>query len=149
MKNLSIAISLLLACQVANASGVYYCAKDGRKIMTDQPCDSLGANQKKYIRYDEFRPLSTMESPTERDKQQADRFYHEEQNRRRPDSGYRPQQANVEAEQNKAQCHQLEQQKQAIIAQQRMPQQGSMHDYLRRQREGVDTEIYRRKCETL
>lgn len=148
MKTGLIFAATLLVTQAANADGIYYCTKNGKKIMTDQPCQNLGANQSKYTAYENLQPLNTMAPPSHNAIQRAKEF-DQEQTRRQPDQGNQQRQASVQAEQNKAQCRELEQQKQAIVAQQRMPQQGSMHDYLRRQREGVDAEIYRRQCETL
>ena len=43
MKNRLIAIALLLVAQVANADGIYHCTRNGNRVITDQPCEIVGA----------------------------------------------------------------------------------------------------------
>lgn len=148
MKTTLAAATLALACCSANAQGIYHCTKNGKKLMTDQPCQAFGADTKKHVRYDDMPPLNTMEPPSQAEIQRARQSSSIQHTQHRSEETNSPQ-TDVKASQKKAVCMQLEQEKQQIVSMQRAPQSGGTHDHLRARREKIEAEIYRRECETM
>lgn len=156
MEKRLIAIALLLLAQTANAQGIYYCTKNGKKIMTDTPCSTHDAKHEKYVATVDMSPPNTVQMLTPQDYQRAQQSVLSEQTQRQHAAAeeqrltrQREQQASAEAANKKARCLDLEQQKQNIVSQQRAPQSGSSHDWLRTQRQKIESLIYSQGCDTM
>lgn len=153
MQKLAIlAVILSLASFSANADAIYYCNKNGKKIVTDRPCEDLGAQEKKRINPEDLPPLSTSRGLTANQIEQSkqiDQRYHQQSQIDDQQRQIKQQAAQSQKANNKAVCVSLDRQKQSIISAQRAPNSGAMHDYYREQRRKIDDEIYRLGCETM
>lgn len=72
--SLLLGVSLFLLASVASAQTVHVCQKDGRKIMTDSPCDRIGAETMQIRTQDSFRPLTVITGISPRERQTLNQY---------------------------------------------------------------------------
>lgn len=147
--------SLLLALLIASptigtghAQTLYHCIKAGKKVFTDQPCETQGATQQKRVDYEELPPVNTSRSLTSNEINRAQQIGQRLNAERQADEQQRQQLIVQAAEQEKSNqwaCSQLEAQKKRVISRQRQ----FSTDSLNAEHKRINDEMYDRKCKTL
>jgi len=143
---------LIFSSVTVSADVIYYCTKDGKKLVTDKPCQELGAQEKKRVNAEDLRPLNTTRGLTQGDLNRSQEIDDRLDRRNQADAENREErraQAQVEQAQGKAACSGLEQEKKNIVVAQRSPLSSQAQDYYRERLRWVNDELYRLNCETL
>ncbi|WP_263770054.1 hypothetical protein [Propionivibrio soli] len=138
-------VMLLCSGSACAQEVIYHCLKDGRKMVTDQPCADLGAQERKRVNTSDMPPLNTSQglSVEERQREQGirERLYREGQQYEQ----IREQQKAVAAAEERERvrlCDSLWRQKKAVIAQQR----AYSSDYWNERHRIVNDRIYELNC---
>ncbi|MBW7902274.1 MAG: hypothetical protein H3C26_12385 [Rhodocyclaceae bacterium] len=148
-------ICIYMTCALAGVSPavaqdiIYVCVKDGRELMTDRPCEVLGATTKRIRTPESFTPLSVIGGGLTTGERRMLREYEarndaldrEHEARRLADR----EAANRADALNVAECRRLDAVKKSIVNQQRQHSTQWLTD---RHRE-INDEMYRRRCKTL
>lgn len=151
-KPATLAAILILASLTAHADAIYYCNKNGKKIVTDRPCEEFGAQEKRRINPQDLPPLSTSQGLRPDQIEQARQIDQRNQQQAQIDEQQRQamqRQAQAQQGQKSQICASLESHKQSLIAAQRMPNSMQTLNYYREELRKVNDELYARRCETL
>jgi len=150
-KHAILAAGLLLASFLADANAIYYCSKNGKKIISDLPCQNQDAEEHKRVYGQNVAPIETSQGLRSAQTDQGRQMDPRAQQQAQPDEQLRQvklQQRNEQVEKKRV-CAGLEARKQNYTAAQRAPNSTQMLDWYREQLRGVNDELYSRNCETL
>lgn len=148
-------ICIYMTCALAGALPaaaqdiIYVCVKDGRELMTDRPCEVLGATTKRIRTPESFKPLSVIGGGLTTGERRMLRDYEARNDALDRDHEARKladrEAANRADALNVAECRRLDAEKKRVIERQR---QFSTQGLTDRHRE-INDEMYRRRCKTL
>jgi hypothetical protein len=128
-----------------SAQSIYYCTKNGKKIVTDQPCENHGASQSKRVDYQEMPPLTITQGLTDSEKRKGQALT---ERLNREDRQYlqakKYEQAKLQSQKsnNERVCSELWRYKEQIVSHLRY----RSTDYWNSEHRRVNDEIYRREC---
>ena len=149
MKTQLLALLIALASiGTSEAQTLYHCIKAGKKVFTDQPCETHGATQQKRIDYQDLPPVNTSRSLTPNEINRSQQLGERLNAQRQADEQQRQQliaKAQQQEEDNQRVCKELDRYKNQIIAQQRQRNT----DWLNAEHKRINDEMYDRKCKTL
>lgn len=139
------AVLSLLSATALSQGIVYHCMKDGKKIISDHPCNAFSAQETKRSNFSDLPPVTTVQgvTPEERDRGRklTERLNREdEQYRRRMD--YEKAKAAEDQRLTEKRCAELWRYKEQIVAQQRRMN----NDWWNAEHRRVNDEIYRLNC---
>ncbi|MDR2113626.1 MAG: hypothetical protein LBQ62_11125 [Candidatus Accumulibacter sp.] len=140
------AVFLCLSSSVAlPQSIIYHCMKDGKKLVSDQPCEKFGSEEKKRVRSSQMPPLNTAQGLTKNERKHGqavtDRLRNEEW-QRRAIREYQESEAAEERKRNEKKCSDLWYYKEQIINQQRRKND----EYWNEEHRKVNDEIFHLNC---
>lgn len=147
MKTTHFLLALLVASMTTtvNAQTFYHCTKNGKKLISDQPCDEQGAKEQKRVNVQDMPPLNTTQSLSAgqvQQSQQIDRRMQQQKIVNTQQMQY-DQARQQEAKQNNDKvCADLWRYKEQIIAQQRRMNS----DWWNAEHRRVNDDIYKRNC---
>lgn len=147
MKTKIILALALVFSTVVHGQTFYHCTKDGKKIISDQPC-GIGAKEQKRVDISQMPPINTSQALTESQKQQGQQIDQRNRQQQQIDEQNRQNQIakqQQEQEINQRVCKDLDRYKNQIISQQRQ----RSTDWLNSEHKRVNDEMYDRKCKTL
>lgn len=139
---------LLLIPAISSAETIFYCMRDGRKVISDQPCADQKAREVKRIDGADLPPINTSKALSTSDRQRARDFdarqqQEDEQNRQNEAQRQNQAQQSAAASQDKAAyCDLLYRRKADIVSAQRFRSSDSLNEEHKR----VNDEIYRLRC---
>ncbi len=140
------AVVLCFLSHAALSQGViYHCVKDGKKILSDQPCPVFGSNETKRIRYVDLPPVNTVQPVTPEQRVQSQKVTERinvEEVQARQKREYEQAKAEEDKRLVEKQCADLWRYKDSIVAQQRR----GNNDWWNSEHRRVNDEIYRLKC---
>lgn len=147
-----VAAIFLLGSFAVNAGEIYYCVKNGKKIMSDQSCDKFDASEQKHVYTENMPPLNISQGLTqnqinkvrlidEANRQQALIDEHQRIANQR--------QAQLQQLNDKNTCMALENRKKQILSAQRAPNNISSLNYYQEELRKTNDELYRLHCKTL
>jgi hypothetical protein len=140
--------SLFLLASVVSAQDIHVCMKDGKKIMTDQPCERIGAVTKQIRTPDSFRPLTVIGGVTPGERQLMQQYKARDAAENalwEADRARDREAARQQAAANQRRCDQLNAEKNNIVVQLRQNSTQWLNDRHR----AVNDEMYRLNCQTL
>jgi hypothetical protein len=123
----------------------YHCTKDGKKLVTDRPCERFGATENKRINANDMPPLNTSKSLSENEKRQGqvvtDRL-NQSGREHIQQRTYEKQKAAEEKKITEKKCADLWRYKQELVEKQRKRNSEWLNKEFRR----VNDEIFRLNC---
>ncbi|MDR1934012.1 MAG: hypothetical protein LBS49_00200 [Candidatus Accumulibacter sp.] len=125
---------------------IYYCVKDGNKLISNKPCAELAATESKRVNAEDLPPLSTMPGLSDNERQRG-KTLSERLDRNDPQAPREPQ-ARAEAEAsedqtvNEKKCADLQYYKEHIVALQRAVN----NDWLNSEHRRVNEDMSRLNC---
>lgn len=143
-----IILACLLFSTVVNAQTIYVCDKAGKRIMSDQPCDKLGATINHIRTPESYAPLTTVVglTPGQQQKSNEIKFRHDQNEAKWKAEREASRRATERADaENSVICNRLNTEKINIVSQLRQNSTQWLNDRHRQ----VNDEMYQRRCKTL
>ncbi|MBK8744154.1 hypothetical protein [Propionivibrio sp.] len=141
--------SLIVAVSMTvNAQTIYHCTKNGKKVMSDQPCEHQGAIEQRRVDVQDMPPLNTSQPLTPgqiQQSQQIDQRLQQENVVSEHKRQYEKAKIAQDQANNQKVCDDLERYRKQVIDQQRV----NNNDWWNAEHRRVDDEMYKRGCKTL
>ena len=129
---------VLFSSAALSQSTFYHCTKDGKKIISDQPCADLGAKETRQVKVKDMPPVNTVSGMSQSERTRTVGNWRQQ----RMSEPRRQSSRSFEKEEKARQCADLASRKNDVVNQQRQHSNQWLNDLHR----SINDKIFELKC---
>ena len=143
MKKFLVLFLVLFSSVALSQSTFYHCTKDGKKIISDQPCADLGAKETRQVKVKDMPPVNTVSGMSQSERSRTvESWQHQRMSGDRQSQSTTSRARLNEEEEKVRRCADLAKQKNDVAAQQRQRNNSWLNDLHR----FVNDKIFEFRC---